>query len=221
MTAEHPHGVEHDGDVDGLLQQGALEGREVAQRRRDHPGEREPIMGPFSRSAATVPVLAAGSSSAATASTGRPATSVSAMSRMSRRAPRHRDPPGWNAFRLRHAVVAWDGSAPAARAVNDVLPFLRSAEAVTVVYVEEAGRLASSVPGAEFAPHLARHGGRHGHARPLAAETVETLRGAAVDTRADMIVMGACRHSRMREWFLGGVTQHLLAQSDVPLVLVH
>lgn len=131
-------------------------------------------------------------------------------------------PPAWNAFRLRRAVVAWDGSAPAARAVNDALPFLRSAEAVTVVCVEEAGRLASSVPGAEFAPHLARHGvAVTVDARPVAADAVETLRGAAADARADMIVMGAYRHSRMSEWFLGGVTQQLLAQSDVPLFLVH
>lgn len=131
-------------------------------------------------------------------------------------------PPRWTAFRLRRAVVAWDGSAPAARAVNDALPFLRSAGAVTVVCVEEAGKLASAVPGAELAPHLARHGvAVTVDDRPVAADPVETLREAAADARADMIVMGAYRHSRMREWFLGGVTQHLLAQSDVPLFMVH
>ena len=131
-------------------------------------------------------------------------------------------PPGWDTFRARRIVVAWDGGAQAARAANDALPFLRAAEAVAVVCVEETERLLSTVPGAEFAPHLARHGVEvtvDDH--PVEVDVAETLRRAAAAFGADMVVMGAYRHSRMREWFLGGATQSLLARCAVPLFLAH
>ncbi|WP_336489538.1 universal stress protein [Methylobacterium nigriterrae] len=131
-------------------------------------------------------------------------------------------PPGWDTFRARRIVVAWDGGAQAARAANDALPFLRGAEAVAVVCVDETERLLSTVPGAEFAPHLARHGVEVTvDDRPVEVDVAETLRRATKRFGADMVVMGAYRHSLMREWFLGGATQSLLAQSAVPLFLAH
>ena len=131
-------------------------------------------------------------------------------------------PQGWDTFRARRVVVAWDGSAQAARAANDALPFLRAAEAVAVVCVEDTERLLSTVPGVEFAPHLARHAVEVTiDDRPVEVDVAETLRRATEQFGADMIVMGAYRHSRMREWFLGGATQSLLAQSAIPLFLAH
>lgn len=131
-------------------------------------------------------------------------------------------PPGWDTFRARRIVVAWDGSAQAARAANDALPFLRAAEAVAMVCVEETERLLSTVPGAEFAPHLARHGVEVTvDDRPVEVDVAESLRRAAEHFGADMIVMGAYRHSRIREWFQSGATQSLLARSPIPLFLAH
>ena len=47
----------------------------------------------------------------------------------------------------------------------------------------------------------------------------ETLRNHAALTHADMIVMGAFMHSRFREMILGGVTQSMLKEGRVPLLL--
>ena len=56
---------------------------------------------------------------------------------------------------------------------------------------------------------------------PVAGDVAETLRTQVSLFRADMLVMGAYRHSRLQEWFLGGVTQSLLSRSPVPLFLAH
>ncbi|AWN42774.1 universal stress protein [Methylobacterium durans] len=131
-------------------------------------------------------------------------------------------PPGWDTFRAHRIIVAWDGGTQAARAANDAMPFLRAAEADVLVCVGDTERLLSSVPGAEFAPHLACHGVEITvDDRPVEVDIAETLRRSAEQFRADMVVIGAYRHSRMREWFLGGVTQALLARSGVPLFLAH
>ncbi|WP_338103546.1 universal stress protein [Methylorubrum populi] len=56
---------------------------------------------------------------------------------------------------------------------------------------------------------------------PVVGDVTETLRTQIGLFRADMLVMGAYRHSRLQEWFLGGVTQSLLSRSPVPLFLAH
>jgi nucleotide-binding universal stress UspA family protein len=132
-------------------------------------------------------------------------------------------PPGVETFRTKRMLLAWDGSAKAARALNDALPFLRSADAVEVVSVEGEKDLSDTVRGAEIAPHLARHGVKV-TVTTLTAENgdvAELLRRHAILTRADMLVMGAFVHSRLRQAVLGGVTQALLKKSPVSLFLSH
>lgn len=123
-------------------------------------------------------------------------------------------------FAARKIIVAWDASARAARAVNDAMPFLRAAEAVEIVAVGSERELATSIPGAELAPHLVRHG-VNATVKNLAVQgdVASTLREQASLFGADLLVMGAFHHSLMREWVLGGVTQSLLAESKVPLFL--
>jgi nucleotide-binding universal stress UspA family protein len=124
-------------------------------------------------------------------------------------------------FRSARVLVAWDGSAKAARAVNDALPYLRAAEAVEVVSVEGEKDLSDTVRGAGIAAHLARHGVAAA-VTVLAAEdgdVAETLRRHATLSRADLLVAGAFVHSRLREAVLGGVTASLLKRCPVPLFL--
>ena len=131
-------------------------------------------------------------------------------------------PPGHDAFMGKRIIVAWDGSAQAARAANDAMPFLRAAEAVEIVCVAGTEELHTSVPGAEFAPHLARHGVHVSVVDvPVVGDVAETLRNQAKMFHADMLVMGAYGHSRIREFFFGGVTRSLLRSSPAPLFLAH
>ncbi|WP_414474641.1 universal stress protein [Microvirga sp. M2] len=130
-------------------------------------------------------------------------------------------PQGWETFKGDKIVVAWDGSAKAVRALNDALPFLRAATQVELVSVTGEKDLAHTVPGAEIAPHLTRHGVPvNVLALPVVnGDVAQTLRNHAHLTRTDMIVMGAYVHSRLREMVLGGTTQSLLRNPPVPLLL--
>ncbi len=130
-------------------------------------------------------------------------------------------PPGLEVFSGDRIIVAWDGSAKAARTLNDALPFLRAAAQVELVSITGEKDLANTVPGAEIAPHLARHGvAVNVLALPaIDGNVAETLRNHARLTHADMIVMGAYVHSRLREMVLGGTTQSMLASAPVPLFL--
>lgn len=130
-------------------------------------------------------------------------------------------PQGRPDFASDRIIVAWDGSAKAARALNDALPFLRAATQVDLVSVTGEKDLEHTVPGAEIAPHLTRHGVTvNVLALPATnGDVAESLRNHARLTRADMIVMGAYVHSRLREMLLGGTTRSLLKNAPVPLFL--
>ncbi|KMO37046.1 universal stress protein UspA [Methylobacterium variabile] len=132
-------------------------------------------------------------------------------------------PPGCESFTARRVLIAWDGSAQAARAMHDALPFLRQAEHVEIVSVVGEKDLSHSVPGAEAAPCLAHHGVAVTVTDLPAADgdVAGALRRHATEAQADMIVMGAFVHSLLREMVLGGVTQDMLRSCPVPLLMAH
>jgi nucleotide-binding universal stress UspA family protein len=53
------------------------------------------------------------------------------------------------------------------------------------------------------------------------ADVGATLIAEARRLKADLIVMGAYGHSRVREWLLGGATYALLHKAPIPLLVAH
>jgi nucleotide-binding universal stress UspA family protein len=120
-------------------------------------------------------------------------------------------------------LVAWNGSREATRAVHDALPLLKLARNVTVLSIDPERDTGDRTPSADIALHLARHG--------VPAESMSTLGldisvgdlllSRAADLGADLIVMGAYGHSRVRELVLGGATRHILQHMTVPVLMSH
>src|SRR5262245_31408577 len=124
----------------------------------------------------------------------------------------------------KRVLIAWDGSAKAARAVAEALPFLKAAEAVEIFTIVGEKDLSNSVPGAELAPRLAHHGIKITvKDRPLmrAGDVSDTFKDQIGLSRADMVVMGAYVHSRLHEWILGGLTRSMLIGSPVLVLMSH
>ena len=123
------------------------------------------------------------------------------------------------------AVVAWDASRLATRAVNDALPILRRAAKVHLLAINPEGGPEGhgEIPCADIARHLARHGVK-AEASSLRVNDIDVgdaLLSRASDFGADLIVMGAYGHARWRELVLGGVTRHLLAHMTAPVFMAH
>mgnify|MGYP003422854990 FL=1 len=122
-------------------------------------------------------------------------------------------------------IIAWDGSMEAARAVHSARPILQAAQSVRVVLVDpvagDAGQ--GGEPGADIAAYLARLGVPVTVDRlPSGGKPVaDVLIRHARDHAAEMIVMGAYGHSRLRERIFGGVTRSMLNGVQVPLFMAH
>jgi nucleotide-binding universal stress UspA family protein len=119
-------------------------------------------------------------------------------------------------------LVAWNASPEAARAVTDALPLLAAAQSVEVVAFGDGGDH-GELPGADLALFLARHGVRATAARQSLAgiDVGSQILSRAADSDADLIVMGAYGHSRLREMALGGATRTLLDAMTVPVLMAH
>lgn len=131
-------------------------------------------------------------------------------------------PPDWTrSFALKRLVVAWDGSAHAARAVGDAMLLLAAAEQVVVVSVSSDRAEKTRIPGAEIAEHLSRHC-RTVTLKDIAAKDGDVAGAIAEQCEADgadLLIMGGYGHNRFREMLLGGVTQSMLSHGPVPVFM--
>jgi len=119
----------------------------------------------------------------------------------------------------KHAAIAWKKSDQAERAVITSIPWLKQADRVSLLIVDEVGETQADEGMALLDPH------------GIAAEPVLIDRGddsvgvrllrAAHEIGADCLVMGAYRHNRVVEMILGGVTQHMLRHADLPVFMLH
>ncbi len=125
--------------------------------------------------------------------------------------------------KIRRAVIAWDGGKKAVRAVNDAIPLLQGrSEAIVLVINPEKRRGAhGDEPGADIAAHLERHGIKTRVDRQsfpdISADTV--ILNYLADSGADLLIMGAYGHSRLREKAFGGVTNTILHQMTSPVLM--
>jgi nucleotide-binding universal stress UspA family protein len=131
---------------------------------------------------------------------------------------------GATAFNSDYALVAWDGSVTAARAVREALPLLGLAGTVTVVVVDDGkSKSLAGEPGADVAAYLARHDlDVNVRLIPNSPKGVgDALKTFAAAEKADWMVMGAYGHGRLREFILGGATRALLQSMPIPVLMAH
>ena len=132
-------------------------------------------------------------------------------------------PPRAQVLAAKTIILAWKDSREARRALSDALPFLEQADQVIVTAVcpdDQADTAKAQVD--DVAAALVRRNVkalanlvRKKH--PTGFDLVEEARRFD----ADLIVSGAYGHSRLGEWVFGGVTNDLLAQTDVFVLFSH
>jgi len=127
-------------------------------------------------------------------------------------------PPEWQARRADHAAIGWNDSVEASRAICMTLPWLIQMKKVTVLVSKkrEAGV-------GEVIDYLKRHGckvdykvlsGRGGNIGKKMLETCNEI-------GAEFLVVGGFTHTRTRQRLFGGVTSHLLSDTNIITVMAH
>lgn len=127
---------------------------------------------------------------------------------------------------LAPAVIGWNGSFEAANAVRGALPWLKLARSVKIVMVAEPRRDRQGdrlFPSTRLLEYLSRHD-IHSElvqfeeprevVAPLLVEQVGTM-------GAGTLVIGGYGHTRIGEYWFGGVTRDLLEACPVGMIVAH
>ena len=124
---------------------------------------------------------------------------------------------------LEHAAIAWDHSQQATRAVADAMPFLQSAKTVRVFTATDKETPTERDSGEALVSHLADHGIKAGfEVIPRSGVSIGKVFEAYVQNNAiDLLVMGAYRHSRLREFFMPGATYTVVGSPPCWVLMSH
>ena len=123
----------------------------------------------------------------------------------------------------RVVAIAWKEGPDAARAITAASPILSRAERIVILSVTE-DQVARESERAS-ADHIAMHVGRYGVPTLVqqdispSVSTTKAIQDMAYGCDADLLVMGAYGHSRMREFVLGGVTEDMLEDCAIPVFM--
>jgi len=129
--------------------------------------------------------------------------------------------PTESALTPKHVTVAWSESLPSTRAVHAALPLLKAAKTVTLTVIDPVqGKDDTSLAVAAWLSH---HGCKVNVEKTPSAglPVADVLLRCAVEDGADLIVMGAYGHTRMRQRLFGGTTRTVIAQTKQAVFLTH
>ena len=120
-----------------------------------------------------------------------------------------------------HVLVAWNNTRESSRALQYALPFLKLAQKVTLLSINPSSDQTNE--NSATLAYLNRHGIKAdlkvGHWKDVSVGNA--ILDSLVDLSADMLIMGAYGHSRIREMILGGATKEILEQMTAPVLFAH
>ncbi len=121
-------------------------------------------------------------------------------------------------------LIAWNDSSEASRAVHDALPFLKSAESVTILAIEEDEGAFESETIDRLLHHLEHHGAKVSadiQTSVPGLKPADLILNRIADLSCNLLVMGAYSRGRLRESWFGGASRDLFQHMTAPVLTAH
>jgi nucleotide-binding universal stress UspA family protein len=122
---------------------------------------------------------------------------------------------------IHKVLIGWKNTRETRRAISDAMPLLKLADRVHVAQICETDAVGSAKAELDdVLARLSRHGVKaEGASLPQVQLAVtDDLLDIAAKQSADLIVLGAYGHSRLREWAFGGVTKDLMESAPYTIL---
>lgn len=117
------------------------------------------------------------------------------------------------------AVIAWNQGFEAAAAVKAAMPMLQRADEVLVVNAGPEGR--AGPRSTALVRYLKHWGVKADRMSTPGRRPDQEIQQAFRKAGGDVLIMGAYSRPRMRELVFGGMTEHMLFGTDIPVFLYH
>jgi nucleotide-binding universal stress UspA family protein len=126
--------------------------------------------------------------------------------------------PEWQPHKVDHAAIGWNDSVEASRTLSMTLPWLTQMKKVTVLVSKkrEAGV-------GEVTNYLKWHGCKADYhvVSGKGTNVGKKMLASCASIGAEFLVVGGFSHARTRQRLFGGVTSHLLANTNIITVMAH
>jgi len=119
----------------------------------------------------------------------------------------------------KHVVIAWNQSPEVSRTVSACVDLLARAATVTVVACGPEDRVGPQ--SGQVVNYLKHYGISAEAVRTKGQDEQQELLDACNDADADLLLMGAYSRSRLRELVLGGMTEYMLWNAEIPVMMQH
>ena len=115
-------------------------------------------------------------------------------------------------------ALAWNGGRECANALRSSLSFTQGVEQIDVISIGDSGEDAAAI-----SVYLERHGYEvNVHVIDSSGSNCgEALLQTAKSLDVQCLLMGAYGHSRLRELVLGGTTEYVIENAEIPVILHH
>jgi len=119
------------------------------------------------------------------------------------------------------ALISWNGSIEATRAISAAIDLLRGMSHVRVLSVKEGKK--DRHPAVDLVRYLAWEGVAASvtDAHQAGGSAAEQILATAHALQAGFVLMGGYSHGRLRQLMLGGVTSHMMDHADLPVLMAH
>lgn len=128
-------------------------------------------------------------------------------------------PPGRTRVPGKRIAIAWNQSMEAARVVSACIPLLQIAQQVTIISAGRENRLGPK--SSQLAGYLTHYGIQADRIMTRGRDEAAELTASYKETGSDLVLMGAYSRARLRELVFGGMTEHALRKSAIPVVMQH
>ena len=122
----------------------------------------------------------------------------------------------------KNVVIAWNGASEAASAVAGGMELITGADKVTIITVNTEKSVARI--GSEALAYYLGYHGVNAECRGIDAERAavsQVISDFCSEIGSDLLVMGAFTQSRLIRVILGGVTRNIIANANVPVLMIH
>jgi nucleotide-binding universal stress UspA family protein len=119
------------------------------------------------------------------------------------------------------ALISWNGSIEATRAISQALDLLRGMNDVRVLSVVEGRK--DRHPASDLVRYLAWEGVTASMIESSlgSGSAAEQILATAKGIGAGFVLMGGYSHGRLRQLMLGGVTSYMMDHADLPVLMAH
>jgi nucleotide-binding universal stress UspA family protein len=126
--------------------------------------------------------------------------------------------PEWQAHKVDHAAIGWNDSVEASRTLSVTLPWLTQMKKVTVLVSKKREARVGAVT-----DYLKWHGCKADYQliSGKGSNVGKNILDACATIGAEFLVVGGFSHTRTRQRLFGGVTSHLLANTNIITVMAH